>query len=175
MAKCLAKRPLQEICAESALIEILGRDLARRPPVEILCRNLAKSLWTPCAESPTQEFCAAASTENLSRRSCAQFSAEIFAKGTWYPFFSPTRIALVLRACSHCWFGIILELLCRTLTTYCVGSLAGMIPIANMVLLLYFISCRLYKNISPRKFPPSSSANTACMGTPAHPALPAAG
>ena len=38
----LSKRPLQEICAERALIEILYRDLARRPVMEILYRDLVK-------------------------------------------------------------------------------------------------------------------------------------
>jgi hypothetical protein len=38
----LAKRPLMEICTESALIEILYRDLARRPLLVILYRDLVK-------------------------------------------------------------------------------------------------------------------------------------
>ena len=40
LARGLARRPLQEICAERALIEILYRDLARTPLLEILCRDL---------------------------------------------------------------------------------------------------------------------------------------
>jgi hypothetical protein len=39
LARGLAKRPLQEICAERALMEILYKDLARRPLVEILYRD----------------------------------------------------------------------------------------------------------------------------------------
>ena len=36
----LSKRPLEEICAERALIEILYSDLARRPLWQILYRDL---------------------------------------------------------------------------------------------------------------------------------------
>jgi len=39
----LSERPLQEICAERALTEILYRDLARRPLLQIFYRNLEKS------------------------------------------------------------------------------------------------------------------------------------
>ena len=38
----LAKRLLKEICTERALIEILEADLAWRPLMEILCRDLVK-------------------------------------------------------------------------------------------------------------------------------------
>ena len=48
LSKGLAKRSLKEICAERALIyiyihvELLHTDLARRPLMEILCRDLVK-------------------------------------------------------------------------------------------------------------------------------------
>jgi len=38
LARGLAKRPLQEICAERSFIEILYRDLARRPLIDLVKR-----------------------------------------------------------------------------------------------------------------------------------------
>ena len=98
----------RDLCKERALIEILYRDLARayggdlvqRPGEE--SRGLARRSFI---DSPTQGSCTAASTENLSRRSCARSSTEIFTLGTCrtelVSLLFTTRVALVLLACSH--------------------------------------------------------------------------
>ena len=82
MSRNLAKRPLQEICVERALVGILCRDLAisggelgQRLGEER--RGVARRSFI---DSLT-ESCTAASMENLSTRSCPRSSTEIFTKG----------------------------------------------------------------------------------------------
>ena len=59
------------------LIESLNRDLALRFSAGVFCGDL---LQAPCADSLTEGSCTAASTQNLSRRSCTRSSTEISTK-----------------------------------------------------------------------------------------------
>ena len=154
------KTSSRDLCRERSYRDLGQRSCQETSRGDLVPKPGEEPMDALCREPYTGILRSSFYREPLKEILRAIFCRDLY-KGNLVSLLFTTRIALVLRACSHCWFGIILELLCRTLTTYCVGSLAGMIPIANMVLLLYFISCRLYKNISPRKFPPSSSAN--CM------------
>ena len=85
----LAKRPLVKILCRDLvkrtgillrdiyLIESLNRDLALRFSAGVFCGDL---LQAPCADSLTEGSCTAASTQNLSRRSCTRSSTEISTK-----------------------------------------------------------------------------------------------
>ena len=79
-------------------MEILYRDLVKRAEV-LLGGHLQIALHRNLAQQ-------AASTENLSRRSCARSSTEILTKVTCrilpgMSSFTTRRVALVLLACSH--------------------------------------------------------------------------
>ena len=61
-----SKRPLQEICAERALIEILYRDLARRPLLQIVYRDPVNSI------DLAQRSCVEILTRDLTLRSLSE-------------------------------------------------------------------------------------------------------
>ena len=84
-------------------LDSLNRDLTLRSLTKIFCGDL---LQTPCADSLIKGSCTAASTENLSGRSCARSSTKNFTKGACRicpgisSFLFTTGVALVLLAAS---------------------------------------------------------------------------
>ena len=66
-------RPLQEICAERAFIEILHRDLARRPLLQILYRDVVNS------KDLAQRFCVKILARDLTLRCLTEiFCQDLF-------------------------------------------------------------------------------------------------
>ena len=123
----LARRHLMEICTETwwrepvSCAEISYREFEQGSYFEIFNSDLLWKFLLGYTDSLAKGSCTAASIENLSRRSCARSSTEIFTKGTcqiqpgiftsrdhleWTQGFT-TWVALVLLAWSPWCFWVL--------------------------------------------------------------------